>query len=274
MSTTLSTAQASLTRSSNRLSTTCQDAQGILKTSRQDNPETQLRKVRGAKIALESNIQYVESAMARYISTADDLDSENIEKKVVDNVTKADDVIHQAQDMLTAGAGGSRKPPDGKNDAEELETARHIEDIDSNIAGKYTFLSTARSNRSTSESVPFEEELTADDVDLYKEKRGLSKEDISYQKKLDAVFTNLFNQKKEEEKKAGKKSKEDTLFGAIKERTRLSKTRKKSSKEKGGKDPKGMGSAQSRRKLSKKRRKFAAAADELANSAYSYIFVS
>ncbi|VDL63324.1 unnamed protein product [Nippostrongylus brasiliensis] len=65
------------------------------------------------------------------------------------------------------GAGGSRKPPDGKNDAEELETARHIEDIDSNIAGKYTFLSTARSNRSTSESVPFEEELTADDVDLY-----------------------------------------------------------------------------------------------------------
>ncbi|WKX95311.1 hypothetical protein Q1695_012062 [Nippostrongylus brasiliensis] len=102
MSTTLSTAQASLTRSSNRLSTTCQDAQGILKTSRQDNPETQLRKVRGAKIALESNIQYVESAMARYISTADDLDSENIEKKVVDNVTKADDVIHQAQDMLTA----------------------------------------------------------------------------------------------------------------------------------------------------------------------------
>ncbi|WKX91814.1 hypothetical protein Q1695_010109 [Nippostrongylus brasiliensis] len=77
------------------------NAQGILKTSRLDNPEMQLRKFRGAKIALESNIQYVESAMARYISTADDLDSENIEK-VVDNVTKADDVIHQAQDMLTA----------------------------------------------------------------------------------------------------------------------------------------------------------------------------
>ncbi|VDO77825.1 unnamed protein product [Heligmosomoides polygyrus] len=63
----------------------------------------QRRRLRSAKISLEVNVRYVENALAKYLDAVDNLDveaPEEIQKRVSLNVEKAEDIVHQAQDLL------------------------------------------------------------------------------------------------------------------------------------------------------------------------------
>ncbi|VDO95727.1 unnamed protein product [Heligmosomoides polygyrus] len=107
MNASLSTSQASFTRCYNRFHRVIRETYASLEANSgpDEDVTTQRRLLRAARVSLEANVRYVESAMAKHEAAADNVDeerrsSEKIQKRVSSNLDRADDIVNQAQEML------------------------------------------------------------------------------------------------------------------------------------------------------------------------------